>query len=232
VRLGQVGPESLQEACGDDPSAVCRFVYDRSESAGLSQLADVLLTTGLRILLIMVLAWVVLRLVRRAIDHFVRSLGSRDATGPTGRMRTAMSAALVPRETSIRSAARTETLGHVLKSIAAGTIWTVAGLMVLGELGINLGPLIAGAGVAGIAVGFGAQSMVKDFLAGIFILIEDQYGVGDVVDVGEVSGTLVSGTVESVTLRSTTVRSVDGTVWHVPNGTILRVGNLSQASDD
>ena len=224
MRLGEVDPESLQDACGDDPSAVCRFVYDRSESAGLAQLADVLLTTGLRIVLIVVLAWVVLRLVRRAIDHFVRSLGSRDAKGR-------MSSELAPRDPSIRSAARTETLGHVLKSIAGGAIWTVAGLMVLGELGINLGPLIAGAGVAGIALGFGAQSMVKDFLAGIFILIEDQYGVGDLVDVGEVSGNLVSGTVESVTLRSTRVRSVDGTVWHVPNGTILRVGNLSQAGD-
>jgi small conductance mechanosensitive channel len=100
--------------------------------------------------------------------------------------------------------------------------------MVLGELGIELGPLIAAAGIAGVALGFGAQSLVKDFLAGIFILIEDQYGVGDIIDVGEVSGTLVTGTVESVSLRATRLRSTNGTVWHVPNGTILRVGNMSQ----
>ena len=98
----------------------------------------------------------------------------------------------------------------------------------LGELGVNLGPLIAAAGIAGVALGFGAQSLVKDFLAGIFILVEDQYGVGDIIDIGEVSGTLVTGTVEGVSLRATRLRSTNGTVWHVPNGTILRVGNMSQ----
>ena len=93
----------------------------------------------------------------------------------------------------------------------------------LGELGINLGPLLAGAGIAGIALGFGAQSLVKDCITGIFMLIEDQFGVGDVVDVGE-----ASGVVEAVSLRSTRLRDVNGTVWHVPNGEILRVGNKSQ----
>ena len=107
-------------------------------------------------------------------------------------------------------------------------MWSIAIITILGELGINLGPLIAGAGIAGIALGFGAQSLVKDFLAGIFIIVEDQYGVGDIIDVGELSNTPVSGTVESVSLRSTKLRSVNGTVWHVPNGTVLRVGNMSQ----
>ena len=95
--------------------------------------------------------------------------------------------------------------------------------MILGELGVNLGPLIAGAGIAGVAIGFGAQSLVKDFLSGIFMLVEDQYGVGDIIDAGE-----ATGTVEAVTLRTTRLRDVDGTVWHVPNGTIDRVGNMSQ----
>src|SRR6185369_16289116 len=102
-------------------------------------------------------------------------------------------------------------------------IWTVAAFMVLGEFGINLGPLIAGAGIIGVAIGFGSQSLVKDFLAGIFILVEDQYGVGDTVDLGE-----AVGVVEVVSLRTTRLRSVDGTVWHVPNGEIGRVGNKSQ----
>jgi small conductance mechanosensitive channel len=102
-------------------------------------------------------------------------------------------------------------------------IWTIAITMILGELGVNLGPLIAGAGIAGVAIGFGAQSLVKDFLSGIFMLVEDQYGVGDIIDVGE-----ATGTVEAVTLRTTRIRSVEGTVWHVPNGTIDRVGNMSQ----
>jgi len=96
-------------------------------------------------------------------------------------------------------------------------------IYVLGALGLNLGPLLAGAGVAGVALGFGAQSLVKDFLTGIFLLIEDQYGVGDVVDVGE-----ASGTVEAVSLRVTRLRDQNGTVWHVPNGEIRRVGNKSQ----
>jgi small-conductance mechanosensitive channel len=99
----------------------------------------------------------------------------------------------------------------------------VAVLTVLGEFGVNLGPLIAGAGIAGVALGFGAQSLVKDFLSGIFMLVEDQFGVGDIVDVGE-----ASGLVEGVSLRTTRLRDVEGTVWHVPNGEIHRVGNKSQ----
>jgi moderate conductance mechanosensitive channel len=96
-------------------------------------------------------------------------------------------------------------------------------MMCLAELEVNLGPILAGAGIAGVALGFGAQSIVKDFLSGMFIVIEDQYGVGDIVDVGE-----ASGVVEEVTLRSTRLRGLDGTTWHVPNGEIRRSGNKSQ----
>jgi small conductance mechanosensitive channel len=95
--------------------------------------------------------------------------------------------------------------------------------MILAELGVNLGPLIAGAGIAGVAIGFGAQSLVKDFLAGIFMLVEDQFGVGDIIDAGD-----TTGTVEAITLRTTRLRDVNGTVWHIPNGSFTRVGNLSQ----
>jgi small conductance mechanosensitive channel len=95
--------------------------------------------------------------------------------------------------------------------------------MVLDQIGIDLGPMLAGAGIIGVAIGFGSQSLVKDFLAGIFILVEDQFGVGDTVDLGE-----AVGVVEVVSLRTTRLRSVDGTVWHVPNGEIGRVGNKSQ----
>jgi small conductance mechanosensitive channel len=96
-------------------------------------------------------------------------------------------------------------------------------MMALGEGGVDLAPLIAGAGIVGIALGFGAQSLVKDFLSGIFMLLEDQFGVGDVIDCGE-----ASGVVEGVSLRTTRLRDVEGTVWHVPNGQIVRVGNKSQ----
>jgi len=126
-------------------------------------------------------------------------------------------------EISVRSTQRVEALSTVLRSVASFAIWTVAAFMVLGEFGINLGPLIAGAGIIGVALGFGSQSLVRDFLSGIFILVEDQYGVGDTVDLGE-----ATGVVEVVSLRTTRVRSVDGTVWHVPNGAIDRVGNKSQ----
>ena len=86
-----------------------------------------------------------------------------------------------------------------------------------------MAPLIASAGILGVALGFGAQSLVKDFLSGIFMIFEDQYGVGDVIDAGE-----ASGTVEAVGLRVTRLRDVDGTVWYVRNGEIQRVGNMSQ----
>ena len=96
-------------------------------------------------------------------------------------------------------------------------------LTILDELGVNLAPLLAGAGIVGVALGFGAQTLVRDFLSGLFMLVEDQYGVGDVIDVG-----VATGTVEGVSLRTTRLRDVEGVVWHVPNGEIQRVGNKSQ----
>ena len=95
--------------------------------------------------------------------------------------------------------------------------------MVMAQAGLELGPLLASAGVGGVAIGFGAQSLVKDFLSGIFMIFEDQYGVGDVVDTGE-----AIGTVEEVTLRVTRLRDFDGVVWYVRNGEIVRIGNRSQ----
>jgi small conductance mechanosensitive channel len=122
-----------------------------------------------------------------------------------------------------RAAARAATIAYVLRGIASIAIYGVAALLVLGELGIELGPLLAGAGIAGIAVGFGAQSLVKDCISGMFMLVEDQFGVGDVIDAGD-----ATGTVEAVSLRSTRLRDVNGTVWHIANGEIVRVGNKSQ----
>ena len=111
----------------------------------------------------------------------------------------------------------------MLQSIASVSIFAVATMLVLGELGVQLAPLIASAGVAGVALGFGAQNLVKDFIAGLFMLLEDQYGVGDVIDVGE-----ASGTVEAVGLRITTIRDGRGVLWYIRNGEIVRVGNRSQ----
>jgi small-conductance mechanosensitive channel len=118
---------------------------------------------------------------------------------------------------------RVRALGAILRSAASVTIFSIAGFAVLGDLGINLAPLLASAGVVGVAIGFGAQNLVRDYLSGVFMLVEDQYGVGDVITVGD-----ATGTVENVTLRITRVRDVNGIVWHIRNGAIETVGNESQ----
>jgi small conductance mechanosensitive channel len=118
---------------------------------------------------------------------------------------------------------RVRALGAILRSAASVTIFSIAGFVVLGDLGLNLAPLLASAGVVGVAVGFGAQNLVRDYLSGVFMLVEDQYGVGDVITVGD-----STGTVENVTLRITRLRDVNGIVWHVRNGAIEKVGNESQ----
>ena len=125
--------------------------------------------------------------------------------------------------TYTRRVQRAATMGTLLKSIVSGVVFTVITLMFIAELGYDIAPLIASAGIIGVALGFGSQALVKDFLSGIFMIFEDQYGVGDVVDLGE-----ASGTVEAVSLRVTRLRDVNGTVWYVRNGEILRVGNMSQ----
>ena len=114
-------------------------------------------------------------------------------------------------------------MGDLLKSIITGVVVAVVITMALAELDYEIGPILASAGIVGVALGFGAQNLVKDFLAGIFMIFEDQLGVGDSVDLGE-----ASGTVEAVSLRVTRLRDVNGTVWYVRNGEILRVGNQSQ----
>jgi small-conductance mechanosensitive channel len=122
-----------------------------------------------------------------------------------------------------RRVQRAETMGSVLRSTAALFIGVVVLTIVATINDWDLGPVLASAGVLGVALGFGAQALVKDFLAGLFMLIEDQYGVGDVVDLGP-----AAGTVESVGLRVTQVRDLSGTLWYVRNGEVLRVGNKTQ----
>lgn len=122
-----------------------------------------------------------------------------------------------------RQEQRAQTIGSVLGSIASFVIFGVAFMMILGEFGINLGPILASAGVLGLAIGFGAQNLVQDFLSGLFMMTEDQFGVGDVVDVGD-----AVGTVEAMTMRITKIRDLDGNLWHVRNGEIMRVCNMNQ----
>ncbi len=229
--LDQVPPELVTEVCGSDSSWICREVLERTENRGWAELADVVFAKPLTILVVLVVAWLVHRLVDRAIARFVATMSGeqRPVHRLRRRLRTTNLGQRLPQGVlatggySLRAAARATTIGVVLRSVSAFVVWTIAAITVLGELGINLGPLIASAGIAGLAIGFGAQSLVKDFLAGMFILIEDQYGVGDIIDAGE-----ASGTVEAVSLRTTQLRDVNGTMWHIPNGQIARVGNMSQ----
>jgi moderate conductance mechanosensitive channel len=224
VLAQQSDPTPLQQACGDEPSFICERVLDRTGSEAWAEASDKLLATPLTILLILAIAYVANVFVRRAIKRLVNKITDPEAQQRVQNLkRRAPTAIIDTGSVSLRSAARAQTLALVLRSIASALIWAIAVTMILGELGVNLGPLIAGAGIAGVAIGFGAQSLVKDFLSGIFMLVEDQYGVGDIVDLGE-----ATGTVEAVTLRTTRLRSVEGTVWHVPNGMIDRVGNMSQ----
>jgi len=190
----------------------------------LTDLGDWLLGPPLKIVLILIAAAVLNRVARRAVKRSLTRLHTGAVRERMGAVRRRTPAALLETgETSLRAEQRIDALSSVLRSVVTFVIWLVAVLMCLGEVGIDLAPLLAGAGVLGVAIGFGSQSLVRDFLSGMFILIEDQFGVGDIVDLGE-----ASGTVEAVSLRTTRLRAVDGTVWHMPNGEIRRVGNMSQ----
>ncbi|MSO37350.1 MAG: mechanosensitive ion channel, partial [Acidimicrobiia bacterium] len=122
-----------------------------------------------------------------------------------------------------RRALRAETLGAVMRSIAAAVIWITTTMMILRELGVNLAAIGLSLSIIGVALGFGSQSLVKDCLSGIFMILEDQYGVGDLID-----AEVATGTVEGLGLRTLRLRDSDGTVWHIPNGEIRRVGNKSK----
>jgi small conductance mechanosensitive channel len=178
---------------------------------------------GLRIAGIIVGALVLRWLVHRAIARVVTratTTSLRDRFVERRRVDGDDSATELLRE---RRRQRAETIGSILRSCATAVIFGVAFVMVLSEVHIDIGPIIASAGVVGVALGFGAQSLVKDFLSGVFMILEDQYGVGDVVDTGS-----ATGTVEEVGLRVTRLRDGQGVVWYVRNGEILRIGNQSQ----
>ncbi|MCU1601332.1 MAG: MscS Mechanosensitive ion channel [Frankiales bacterium] len=182
-----------------------------------------LVAGGLRVLVIVVIALVVRMLLHRAIRRLVRSAVDGRLPGALHGLRDKARVLESTVLSSERRRQRTETLGSVLRSIASAAVGVIALAMILGELGLDLTPIVASAGIVGVAVGFGAQNLVKDFLSGMFMLLEDQYGVGDVVDAGA-----ATGIVEAVTLRTTRLRDAEGTVWYVRNGEINRVGNKSQ----
>jgi small conductance mechanosensitive channel len=180
-----------------------------------------LVSSAIVIVLIVVLAFVFRKVAHRLIARVV----NRAATGGpiASRFRKGAATDGIDALLHERRKQRAETMGSVLKHVASIVILGTAVLTVLDRLTIPIAPLLTSVGILGVAIGFGAQELVKDFIAGMFMLLEDQYGVGDVIDAGP-----AVGTVEAVTLRVTRLRDVDGRVWYVRNGTITRVGNESQ----
>jgi len=174
------------------------------------------LAIGLQVVLILVIASVLRVVVQRAITKLVDRM-SRTAEAVDG---TALGGLLVNAE---RRRQRSQAIGSVLRSVASFVILGTAALMVLGAFKINLGPLLASAGVAGVAIGFGARNLVTDFLSGVFMILAAQYGVGDKIDAGVASGEVIE-----VGLRVTKLRGDHGEIWYVRNGEVKRIGNLSQ----
>ncbi|MCE0535636.1 mechanosensitive ion channel family protein [Kineosporia rhizophila] len=221
---------AASQTCDRDDFSICGVTLRLTGNDRLGQWLDFLIGGPLRVAFIILIGW----LVRKIVHRLIGRLSDRIAAGTTapGQSTTGEAAAEHPQDAEVRRAApppvtrrlaRARTLAQVLRSITSVIIFIVTGLTVLGELGINIAPLLAGVSVIGVALGLGAQSVVRDILAGMFMILEDQYGVGDSVNVGE-----ASGVVEAVGLRVTQLRDINGTVWYVRNGEILSVGNSSQ----
>lgn len=216
-------PAAGPPSCAADSGTWCSTVYEWTHNDLLARSADQVVDAGLSILLILVLAVLLRAVLHRAISRLVRGA----TNGPirvAGLLRRRAGLRVIAGPlVSERRTQRANTIGSVLRSVVSVIVLAVATIMILSEFGLNLAPVLASAGIVGVAVGFGAQNLVRDFLSGMFMLLEDQYGVGDIVDLGE-----AGGTVEAVGPRITTVRDVRGTVWHVRNGEIRRVGNKTQ----
>jgi small conductance mechanosensitive channel len=213
----------------DDPSPSPSEVIEPLELEGDATQAiwwEQLLTGPvLRTGLILVAAFVVRFILNKIVDGFVKGIATVTESDLPGTGSSSVAREVVGPDhlRAQRRISRAETMGRLFKNVGFVIILTIAILMILGEWGFNVAPLLAGAGILGVALGFGAQSLVSDFLSGVFMLLEDQYGVGDIV---EINGT--AGTVEDVHLRVTRLRSIDGVVWWVRNGEVTKVGNMSQ----
>jgi small conductance mechanosensitive channel len=218
-----VPSETVSRGCLDD--AMCNQLYEWTHLPWFAEGSYYLLVKPIRIILIIVIALVVRFLLHRTIKKLVSSTATGGVPTILRPLRERIPNA-VTQATAVfpeRRRQRAEAIGSVLGSFVTVAVFSVALLLVLGELGFNLAPLLASAGIVGVALGFGAQTLVKDLIAGLFMLLEDQYGVGDVVDVGE-----ATGSVEAVGLRITTIRDARGVLWYIRNGEIIRVGNKSQ----
>jgi moderate conductance mechanosensitive channel len=240
-------PDTLTGSCGDNPGIACRLTWDITQSAHAAEVVRVYLagpvTQGLRILFVILIALLVRAVAHRVINRLTeRAASSSRPVSPVALRQAALRRRRAPApspepapDTAARSAAavaeagterheqRARALGSILRSGVSIVVFGIAALTILGDLGVNLTPLLLSTTVLGVALGFGAQNLVRDYLAGILMLVEDHYGVGDTINTKE-----ATGTVEAMTLLTTRLRDVNGVVWHIRNGTIEGVGNESQ----
>ena len=219
-------PDSLTGNCGDNPGIACRLAWDLSHSTTATQVVKVYLAGPVsqagRIAFVLVLALFVRAIFHRVINKVTeRAATTTLAVTPNGRAHKAAAAGQMPG--TERREQRARALGSILRSAVSVIVFGIAALTILGILGFNLAPLLASTAVLGVALGFGAQNLVRDYLAGLLMLVEDHYGVGDTINAG-----VATGTVEAMTLLTTRLRDVNGVVWHIRNGTIDSVGNESQ----
>lgn len=190
----------------------------------LTDVTDSLGEVALKLFAVLLISIVLTLIIRLSVKSFVNTAVKKaQQRAPEFARRAENTEDLSQLVMEQRTVQRSKAVGQIIKSTVALIIWSVAVIMVLSILGINVAPILASAGIAGVALGFGAQTLIKDFLAGIFIILEDQYGIGDIVDLGP-----AVGTVEEVGLRITRLRDLGGVVWYVRNGEILRVANRSQ----
>jgi small-conductance mechanosensitive channel len=237
---------TLTGNCGDNPGIACRLAWDLTHSTSAAQLVRVYLagpvSQGLRILFVIVVALIIRALANRVINRLteraattslpvaaaairpaIRRRRTAAAQPPPAEDTAALSAAAVAAAGTERHEQRARALGSILRSGVSIVVFGIAALTILGDLGFNLTPLLLSTTVLGVALGFGAQNLIRDYLAGILMLVEDHYGVGDTINVKD-----ATGTVEAMTLLTTRLRDVNGVVWHIRNGTIESVGNESQ----
>jgi small conductance mechanosensitive channel len=223
-------PGTLTGSCGGNPGIACRLAWDLSHSTTAAQVVRVYLAgpvgRGGRIVFIILVALIVRAIVNRLINKITERAAASMAPAHPGSAVHRAGVAVHLAGTKRREQ-RARALGSILRSAVSVIVFGIAVLTILGVLGFDLAPLLASTAVLGVALGFGAQNLVRDYLAGILMLVEDHYGVGDTINVAAATGT-VTGTVEAMTLLTTRMRDVNGVVWHIRNGTIEAVGNESQ----
>ena len=213
--LGVVGQEDESgDGVCEAGGGLCEQLYDLTGNENVSESVSFLLGTPVKIAIIVLTALVVNRLGRRWALRMAKRLGEA----------TEGHSALVSDRSSERASERSESIGSLLRSLVTFVVFGLAAIMILELLGIDAAASLASAGVLAIAIGFGAQSVVADMFAGIFMLTEDQFGVGDRIDAGP-----VNGFVERITLRTTVIRDANGKLWHVPNSQIEYVANETQS---